>query len=95
MGLGGVPVVNWRYELDVKTALRASEGKDVPESRKLLADALRTGPKDSRGFIPPGLRQRFARIADDLEKAETVPAIDRVLDRAYDLADQEGVWMGL
>ena len=87
--------MRWRYDLDIKTALGEAGSKPMEESRKLLADALRVGPKDKTGFVPPGLRQRFARVADHMEKVNTVDEFNGVLDEAYDLADREDVWLGL
>lgn len=83
-------MANWRYKIELNKAIATvSETFDLtreeeeipPEAANIIANEMRKAPP-------------LISTADLIIKAKTIAEANRIIDRAYDIADKHLVWCG-
>jgi hypothetical protein len=86
-------VANWRYHYNIKPAIDAgSELLNSDEEKAVeisIEEILKIINKDSPGFL------KAKDLFTQLREVKTIFAFNRMLDKIYNYADDNLIWLGL
>ena len=84
---------NWEYEINIKQFINKSIYSDYPISKMLkeLVKYLETDKK-AKEIIPKRFVTSFKNV---IGKENIDDKVDRILERLYDYADANRIWLGL
>jgi len=84
---------NWQDEIDIKQFIKKDNNKNYPVSKMLkeLVKYLRTD-KVAKEVIPKRFANSFENV---IGKENEDERINRILERLYDYADYNRIWLGI
>jgi hypothetical protein len=84
-------MTNWRYSIDLNSVLAsASERHDMSKYERKCPKTVKMQIAAELRKAPP--LQHFAK---QIEDAESIAEVNRIIDEVYDAADANLIWCGL
>jgi hypothetical protein len=83
--------MNWRYKIELMKVLRnMSDKHDLECVEEPCPEEVKTAIVTEIEKAPP-----LRRFTKQIRQAKSIAAVNRILNRIYDEADQSAVWCGL